>query len=194
MVITIKRALTLVMALTALSTAVAAESMFNERTYQALVADQKAFKVGDALTVLIQESSAASSTVDSKADRTSELNVRGQTLGQQPRGLGGSVSSGGDGGGQTARTGRVTAQITANVVAVNENGELSVNGKQTVEVNGEAQIITVTGRVRPRDITDGNFVLSSRMADSNITYSGQGYLAEKGRPSIFSRFFTWIGL
>lgn len=169
-------------------------SMYDAGTYQPLVADQKAFKVGDALTVMIQESSAASSSVDSRAERNSDLSLRGQTLGQRAHGIGGSVSSGGDGGGQTTRAGRVTAQITASVIGLAENGELLISGKQTVELNGEAQIISVSGRVRPRDITDGNYVLSSRIADAAINYSGQGYLAEKGQPSIFSRFFTWLGL
>ncbi|MES2089560.1 MAG: flagellar basal body L-ring protein FlgH [Pseudomonadota bacterium] len=172
----------------------AGESMFNEKTYQALVADQKAFKVGDALTVLIQESSNASSSVDSKASRNTDLGVRGQILGQPQRGINGAVGSGGDGGGQTLRSGRVTAQITATVQGINDNGELLINGQQTVDLNGEAQVILVAGRVRPRDISDSNSVLSSRIADARITYTGEGYIAEKSKPSLLSRFFNLIGL
>ena len=172
----------------------AGESMFNEKTYQALVADQKAFKVGDALTVLIQEASNASSSVDSKASRNTDLGVRGQILGQPQRGINGTVGSGGDGGGQTVRSGRVTAQITTTVQGINDNGELLINGQQTVDLNGEAQVISVSGRVRPRDISDSNSVLSSRIADARITYTGEGYIAEKSKPSLLSRFFNLIGL
>lgn len=169
-------------------------SMFNERTFQPLVGDQKAFRVGDALTVLILESAAASSSVDTSANRSTDISLRGQTLGQQPRGLGASVSSGGDGGGQVVRSGRVTAQITVTVKDIDPNGELLIDGQQTVDVNGEAQIISVAGRVRPRDISDANSVLSNRVADARISYTGQGYLAEKSKPSILSRVFNWIGL
>lgn len=169
-------------------------SMFNERTFQPLVGDQKAFRVGDALTVLIQEVAAASSSVDTSANRSTDIGLRGQTLGQQQRGLSGSISSGGDGGGQVVRSGRVAAQITVTVKDIDPNGELIIDGQQTVDVNGEAQIISVAGRVRPRDISDANSVLSSRVADARISYTGQGYLAEKSKPSIFSRVFNWIGL
>lgn len=171
-----------------------ADSMFNDKTYQALVADQKAVKVGDALTVLIQESSAASSSVDSKAARSTDLGLSGQVVGKPQHGLSGNINSGGDGGGQTVRSGRVTAQITTTVQGIDGNGELLIQGQQTVDLNGEAQVISVSGRVRPRDISDGNSVLSSRIADARITYTGEGYIAEKSKPSLLSRFFNLIGL
>lgn len=176
------------------SIAWADESMFDPKTYQALVADQKAYKVGDALTVLIQESSAASSTVDAKASRNTDVGLSGQLTGHPQKGVTASVNSGGDGGGQTNRSGRVTAQITVSVVGLDENGELRIEGKQSVELNGEAQVISVTGRVRPRDISDANAVLSSRIADAHITYAGQGYLSDKSKPSVLSRLFDFIGL
>lgn len=169
-------------------------TMFNPQSYRALVADQKAFRVGDALTVLVQESSSASSSVDAKASRGQDVGLRGQTLGQESRGLTAGATSSNEGGGQVARSGRVTAQITVTVKEVLPNGELLVDGQQTVDLNGEAQIISVNGRVRPRDISDNNAVLSSRLADARIRYVGEGYLADKSQPSIWSRFVTWIGL
>lgn len=169
-------------------------TMFYPQSYRALVADQKAFRVGDALTVLIQESASASSTVDAKASRGQDVGLRGQTFGQDSRGLTAGTTSSNEGGGQVARSGRVTAQITVTVKDVLPNGELLVDGQQTVDLNGEAQIISVNGRVRPRDISDGNAVLSSRLADARIRYVGEGYLADKSQPSIWSRFATWIGL
>ncbi|MGC4061420.1 MAG: flagellar basal body L-ring protein FlgH [Aquabacterium sp.] len=177
-----------------LGAAHAGDSMFDEKKYQALVADQKAFKVGDALTVLIQESASASSSVDAKANRSQDIGLRGQTLGQQARGLSAGTTSTSDGGGQVVRSGRVTAQITVTVTEIQANGEMLVNGQQTVDLNGESQIIAVAGRVRPRDISDSNSVLSSRLAEPRITYSGQGYMADKSQPSIWARFITWIGL
>ena len=169
-------------------------TMFNHRSYRALVADQKALRIGDALTVLIQESASASSSVDAKASRGQEVGLRGQTLGQEGRGISGGTSSSSEGGGQVARSGRVAAQITVTVTDVLSNGELVVGGQQTVDLNGEAQIISVNGRVRPRDISDNNAVLSSRLADARIRYVGEGYLADKSQPSVWSRIVTWIGL
>lgn len=169
-------------------------SMYNEKTYQPLVSDQKAYRVGDALTVLIIESAAAASTVDTSANRSTELSARGQTLGQQQRGLSGSVNSSSDGGGQVVRSGRISAQITVTVTGIQDNGELLIAGQQTVDVNGESQNISIEGRVRPKDISDGNSVISTRVAEAHIVYSGQGYLAEKSKPGVFSRVLNWIGL
>jgi flagellar L-ring protein FlgH len=174
--------------------AAATGSMFDEKTYQALVADQKAFKIGDALTVLIQEVASASSTVDAKASRSTDFAVRGQTQGQAVRGLGAGTTAGSDGGGQVVRSGRVTAQITVSVIDIQSNGEMLVQGRQAVDLNGESQIIEVSGRVRPRDINDANSVLSSRLADSRITYAGQGYIADKSQPGTLARIMNWMGL
>lgn len=176
------------------SAAMAQGSMFNDKNFHSLVSDHKAYRIGDALTVLVIESAAASSSVDTSANRSTDLGMRGQTLGQQQRGLGASVNSGSDAGGQVVRSGRVTAQITVTVKGMTDNGELLVDGQQTVDVNGEAQNISVSGRVRPKDISDGNSVLSSRLADAHITYTGQGYLADKSKPSVLSRVINWLGL
>lgn len=191
----LKQSIALFVLLQSLVVAVhAGDSMFDEKTYQPLVADQKAYKVGDALTVLIQESASASSSVDAKANRNMDLGLRGQTLGQQARGITAGTTSSSDGGGQVVRSGRVTAQITVTVQEIAANGEMLISGQQTVDLNGESQIIAVAGRVRPRDISDSNSVLSSRLAEPHITYSGQGYMADKSQPSIWARFITWIGL
>ena len=169
-------------------------SMFNETTYQGLVTDQKAHQVGDSLTVLIQEVAAATSSVDSRTNRGANFGLQGQVNGHDPKGISAGVTSTSDGGGQVIRSGRVTAQITVTVVAIEPNGELRIKGQQQVDVNGEAQIIAVSGRLRVRDISDSNTVLSSRIAESHVTYNGQGYISERSRPNILSRFLNFFGL
>lgn len=191
-----KRILTSVLAAFALHGALAGEnsgSMFAPDQYHNMVADQKAYRVGDALTVLIQEAAVASSSVDAKANRKLDLELRGQVVGKAQHGVTAGITSSNDGGGEVARSGRVTAQITVTVQSIAPNGELLLGGEQVVDLNGEKQIISVSGRVRPRDISD-NSVLSSRIADAQIAYTGQGYMADKSRPKWFSQFLNLIGL
>ena len=171
-----------------------AQAAPDPQRFQSLVADSRAYRVGDALTVLIQESAVASSSVDAKANRNTDIDLKGQVLGHPQKGLNGSVSSSSDGGGQVVRSGRVTAQVTVTVKEILPNGELIIDGTQSVNLNGEQQIISVNGHVRLRDISDTNTVLSSRVADAHITYDGQGFMAERSHPSVISRFFNWIGL
>jgi flagellar L-ring protein precursor FlgH len=187
-------AFALVIGVVSLCSQAADGSMFEEQAYQSLVSDQRASRIGDVITVLIQEHAAASSSVDAKSNRGSEFGLQGQVTGHDPRGLNANVSSKSDGGGQVARSGGVTAQMTATVVTLEPNGDLRIAGQQQVEINGETQMLTVSGRVRPRDISDSNTVLSSRLAEASITFNGRGYLAERSQPNILSRFFHFLGL
>ena len=69
-----------------------------------------------------------------------------------------------------------------------------VSGRQQILVNGEKQLIELSGRVRPIDVTEANTVLSSRIADANITYIGDGILAEKQKQGILTHILGWLGL
>ncbi len=92
-----------------------------------------------------------------------------------------------DGSGDTERNSRVTATISARVVDKTMDGNLVLRGYQEVRVNNETQFIIISGLVRPDDITSDNSVLSSRIADSRIEYSGRGVIADKQRQGWLSR-------
>jgi len=98
------------------------------------------------------------------------------------------------GEGSINRTDKTTGQITARVVKVLENGNLLVEGRRSVIVNGETEVITLSGVVRPVDVTSNNTVLSSQMADAEIQIVGRGVVTESQQPGIIYRFLDWIGL
>ena len=86
------------------------------------------------------------------------------------------------------------AQVSAEVIDVYPNGDLLVEGRQQVLVNGEETIIGVRGRVRPVDISSDNIVLSGRLANAQIDYDGSGFISRSARPGIISRLFSLLGL
>jgi flagellar L-ring protein precursor FlgH len=47
--------------------------------------------------------------------------------------------------------------------------------------------------VRPQDISPGNVVLSTRLAEAEIIYMGEGELAGRQRPAWWNRFLNWLG-
>src|SRR5260221_13481697 len=98
------------------------------------------------------------------------------------------------GGGSINRSGRLLAQVTAVVQAVYPNGLLHVKAEQTIEMNSEKQEIRLEGNVRPIDITDGNTVLSTRIADAQISYIGDEGLSEKQRRRSLTRILGWLGI
>lgn len=172
-----------------------AESLYREQEFRSPVADIKAYRPGDSLTVLIVENSSAQSTTDTRSSREQAASLEAQDL-RSPRGpVGATVRASNelDAQGTTQRTGKLLAQITVTVVAVAPNGELHVAGQQLIEINNEKQKIALQGRVRPYDI-NGNSVLSTRLADAAISYIGDGDLSDRQRPGWWLRFLTWIGI
>jgi flagellar basal body L-ring protein FlgH len=97
-----------------------------------------------------------------------------------------------DGTGKTARSGQLSALVAVSVVEALPNGNLVIQGSREIQVNDELQVIQLSGVVRPVDIGTDNVVLSSRIADAQITYTGLGVIDEKQRPGWFARLFDYV--
>jgi flagellar L-ring protein FlgH len=168
-----------------------AESLYSEASYRPLTSDQRAYREGDTLTVLIVENSSSSTSADTTTNKRGGVGI---SIGTTTRTEKGSVDINEDfsGKGRIQRSGRLLAQISVTVTEVLPNGDLRVSGSQVIEVNQEKQNIQLAGRVRPADITEGNAVLSTRIADAHIVYVGDGLLGEKQRPGILTRFLSWL--
>lgn len=165
-----------------------------------LFSTYKARRVGDIITVNIVESSSASNNATTKTGRKSA--VQGQMEGffnaekrypaSQPffnpfSQVKGGLDSSFDGSGATARSGRVSACVAARVVEVLPDGNLRIIGSRDVTVNKEKQFITLSGIVRPWDISPDNVVLSTYVADAKITYSGSGVVNDRQHPGWLAR-------
>jgi flagellar L-ring protein precursor FlgH len=87
-----------------------------------------------------------------------------------------------EGGGSTQRSGDLTAYLTARVVDILPNGNLVLVGTREVGVNHEKQIITLSGIVRPKDISSDNQIQSIHISDAKISYSGKGAVNDPQRP------------
>lgn len=72
----------------------------------------------------------------------------------------------------TVQKNAVTALMSARVVEVLPCGNLRIEGTKTVEVNHETQKLTITGIVRAKDITPGNTIDSSRIANMKARVNG----------------------
>lgn len=171
-----------------------AETMFDERTYRSLVAEKKALRVGDVLTVVVQESASASATTGLRGQRDFTLSAQAGTNKVGPYSASAGTATDSDGAGSTQRSGRLLAQLSVRVRDVSANGDLSVAGQQSLRINGEEQLITLSGIVRPRDIGADNTVLSSRIADARIQFDGKGFVTDRSRPGWLARLFSYLGL
>jgi flagellar L-ring protein precursor FlgH len=174
---------------------VAAESLYQEGGFRPLTADNKAFRVGDSLTIQVFENSSATTSANTGTRRANDITGSVTQTGNRVVGqLGIGVTGEFDGGGRTQRANKLLATLTVTVLEVLANGELRVAGEQLLTVNEELQKVNLEGRVRPQDISDGNVVLSTRLADARITYVGEGDVSDRTRRSVWRRVFDWLGL
>ncbi|HZY20752.1 MAG TPA: flagellar basal body L-ring protein FlgH [Ramlibacter sp.] len=172
---------------------VQAQSLFREEIWRGLTADNKAFRPGDALTVQVYENSSAVTSADTGTRRSNNLNAElahgavpvAQT---QVR-----VAGDFDGGGRTQRASRLLTTVTVTVQEVLPGGQLRIAGTQSVTVNDELQRVTLEGLVRPIDISDGNVVQSTRIADARITYIGEGDLTDRQRRGWWRQLVDALG-
>lgn len=172
----------------------AADSLMDRDSYRSLVADQRAYRSGDSLTVLITETASASATAKTTTNKKGAVNAGANASKSDTLSAGANLNEDFTGGGSIERTGRLLAQLTVTVQAVDKDGNLWIKGEQEILVNDEKQWIAMEGRVRLSDIRSDNTVLSTRIAEAKINYSGNGLLAEKQKPGVLTRLLSWLGI
>jgi flagellar L-ring protein precursor FlgH len=170
-----------------------ATSLYTPATYQAMTSDLRMRRTGDLITVMVYETSSASSTAGTSSGRDSAVGLDVAGTGKR---VAANIGTGNqmDGRGRTQREGRVLAQITVSIQKITEHGDLIVMGEQLLDINNEQQQIKVEGRIRPQDISDANVVLSTRIANAKISYTGQGDIADKQRSAWWQRLLTLFGV
>jgi flagellar L-ring protein precursor FlgH len=172
---------------------VLAQSLYDERSFRPLTADNKAHRVGDVLTIQVVESAVATANADTGTQRRNSMSVDVQRPSRSALTAGLGVNGDFDGGGSTARAGKLLTQLTVSVREVLPNGDLLITGEQQLLINQERQRIGITGRVRPQDISEANVVLSTRVADADITYAGEGHLADRQKPAWWRQALDLLG-
>jgi len=158
-----------------------------------LAEDLKARRQGDIVTVVISEQASASKQASTGTSRASTLTAgMPNMLGLEKTPLKGwvdlanllnaSASTKFDGSGSTSRQETLQATISTKVVDVLPNGNLMIEGRRSVKVNNEEQIIVLTGTVRSRDVSSDNSISSALIADAKINYAGKGIISDRQKP------------
>jgi flagellar L-ring protein precursor FlgH len=169
----------------------AAEDLYSRESFDALVADHRALRVGDNLTVVVTE--ITSSTTDARTTADKDGSVSGSaSLHQRQQQAAFNLNETFNGGGTIERSGKLLARLTVVVQSVESDGNLRVKGEQSIIVNGDKQKLFVEGRVRQQDIAADNTVMSSRLSEARISYTGNGVLSEKQRQGLLTRILSWL--
>lgn len=167
-----------------------------QNSFNSLFSDQKANKVGDAVTIVVIESAQASNNAATSTSRSSNLglNASGQ-VGKNPL-PGANIGIGTDndfeGSGSTRTSGMIRTKISATIDSVLQNGNLVIRGSRKISINGEEQLVFIKGIIRTADIKADNSILSHNISEAEISLEGNGMINDAQSPGWLTKFFHWI--
>jgi flagellar L-ring protein precursor FlgH len=164
---------------------------------RAFFKDQRANRVGDILTVVINIDDQASfnNETERRRENTEDSDVT-NLLGLETQlekrllpesfnpasalSLGSTSRS--KGTGTVDRKEELSLTVAAIVTQVLPNGNLVIQGRQEVRVNFEVRELLIAGVVRPEDITATNQIQHTQIAEARISYGGRGQLTDVQQP------------
>ncbi|WP_374372765.1 flagellar basal body L-ring protein FlgH [Dongia sp.] len=176
---------------------------------RAFFKDQRAGKVGDILTVVIEIQDQATLNNGTTQDRDGS-NSAGldNLLGYEtmladifPDGIDAGNLVNSDSASSTSGTGTVNRseairlRVAAVITQVLPNGNMVLQGTQQVRVNYELRALTVGGVIRPEDINNVNEIDYDKIAEARIAYGGKGTLSDVQQPrfgqQVYDIFFPF---
>jgi len=171
-------------------------AQFIQNSSRSLFSDVKAFKVSDAIMVLIMEDTQANNSASTSDSRSTDLKGT-LSAGSGSKSFDGSIGAGTantfKGSGANERTETIRSKLSARVVQVdNQSGNLVIEGKRTTKVNGETQTIIIKGIVRPVDVLPDNSVYSYNILDLTLLIDGDGNITKVQEPGLFTKFFRLL--
>lgn len=175
-----------------------AGGVFVPGSYWSLTSDNRAFRAGDVLTVVLQESTQASKKSGTSLGKNSRVQAGpGKVLGSAV-GIDTDIGMKRDfsGSGSTSQQNDLRGAVAVIVQRVLPNGLLEVRGEKRLTLNHGEEMVRLSGYVRAADIDTNNQVSSQQIANARIRYSGRGALADANRPGWLTRFFNhpWMPL
>ncbi len=177
-------------------------SLYREHFGLALFNDRKASRIGDILTITLNERTTSTKSSAVSVEKENEITIdqndagAGTLLGTSPSfknmtlltDINQEREFSGEAGADQSNS--LQGSITVTVANVLPNGNLVVRGEKWMTLNRGDEYIRISGIVRPQDVSTQNTVSSTKLANARITYSGTGALADSQRMGWISRFFN----
>ena len=180
------------------TTALPSGGLFNPySSNNGLYTDTRAHKVGDLISVQLEEQTSASKNAGTTLGKSNDIAFGALAIGGRPVTINGydtsvglSNSSDFTGNSDASQSNSLTGNISVSVVKVLANGNLVVRGEKWLMLNNGNEYIRVTGIVRSEDVSSDNTVSSQRIANARIQYGGTGDFADTQERGWLSRFFN----
>lgn len=165
--------------------------------YMPLFEDQRPRRIGDIITIVLEEQVSAQKNSSSQSQRQSDFGMDLEGLPdalEQLAEYGFEVGSSSDfsGSGGSSASNRFSGVITVMVTGVLANGNLKVRGEKQIAINQGTEYIRFSGVVNPRSINGQNSVMSTAVANARLEYIGDGYISDAQQMGWLQRFFNYI--
>jgi flagellar L-ring protein precursor FlgH len=167
-----------------------------------LANDRRARRLNDLITIRVLENITASGSADAQLAKASDAtHALPSMFGLEkklpgfidPTALVGARSDTNfKGSGTTNRAGELTALLTARVAEVLPTGDLVVEGVREIEINGDTQVVVLSGVVRVTDVGPDNVVPSTSIGQLRIRYFGRGLMKDNLRPGFLVRLLNKV--
>ena len=162
-----------------------------------LFVDQRARRIGDIITIELIEKTNASKKASTKTKKDHSMDIATPSI------YGGPVTYIGkeilaatadaqrdfSGEGDSTQSNSLTGRISVTVINVLPNGNLMVRGEKLLTLNQGSERIQLSGIIRAADVAPDNTVRSTQVADAQISYAGEGALADANTSGWMARFF-----
>ena len=162
-----------------------------------LFMDRRAAKVGDVITIVLAEITSTTKAASSKIKKDTDITLdAGTVLDTVPSFKNMTMNTDVeakrkfDGDVEAEQNNALDGTIAVTVYDVMPNGLLLVRGEKWMTLNRGEEFIRIRGLIRQEDIRPDNTIMSSKLADARITYSGSGELADASRQGWAGRFFN----
>ena len=161
--------LTMLTAIILLGTTIQAEAQ------RSLYQDYKATRIGDVVTIILQENVSGRSETDFENTSNTSGSAQGAITGNIPNflpvfGADASVDYRADDRNSSQQSNLLRGTVSARVVDITPNGDLLIKGSRKTEINGEYHSLQIEGFIRTNDIDEANRVPSFRLANAEIIY------------------------
>ena len=174
-----------------------AGSLFTDGNSLTLFDDRRATRVGDVITVILDERTRSSKSAETSLKKGSTNQILNpKILGSLVQGTGNtdifnSLDSETEfsGEGESDQSNSLSGTKSVVVARVLPNGLLLVQGEKWFQLNRGEEYVRISGLVRPQDVSADNSISSQRLADARIAYSGTGELAQSNQAGWLTRFF-----
>jgi flagellar L-ring protein precursor FlgH len=162
----------------------------------------KDFRVHDLIEIIVHEVSKHSTKADTKLERENDIDASlddwirfgsGISLRPDRQSRGDPKVKGGierefEGKGEARRQDELSARIMAEVIDILPNGNLVLTAAKTVTTDEDETVMTLTGTCRSGDVGPGNSLISSKLANLEVTKLSTGAARDATKRSFLHRF------